>query len=256
MRLNETSIYTEPLKFSPDSFPTNPPLQSEPIPDVGDGEVGGEGDDDVENGSGDGDGGAQGDPEEKEEKEEEGMLEDEDSPPWITDDRRLRRRQWDLIDSITSGVKGASDPESDAASTGLDSTDSSQRQDEGGGGEGNTVYEVPTYSGAIHYKVPKTGYYCVGKSLPFPLRLHHPSTLPPAHPPLPPPPHLLAAWLNPPISPLLLFMTEKMVKKLTSRDRTSNSPKPTFHPSPLLRLLARPRKETSKPRRIFRLRPV
>lgn len=247
MRLNETSIYTEPLKFSPDSFPTGTSSPDpEPISDVNPGGI-----EDTDAGDEDG----QGETEEEKKEGEEGMLEDEESPPWITDDRRLRRRQWDIIDSITEGVKGASTPESDTGAT-----ESSQRQDEGsasdGEGEGNTVYEVPTYSGAIHYKVPKTGYYCVGTSLPCSLRLHHPSTLPPVHPPLPPPPHFLTPWLNPTICPSPLFMTKYMVKKLTCRDRTSNTPKPTIPPNPLLRLHPRIRKETSKPRRIFRLRPV
>jgi len=163
MRLNETSIYTEPLKFSPDSFPTSTlPPDPEPIPDV----IPGGTEDEIE-GQGEGDEDGQGETEEEKKEEEEGMLEDEESPPWITDDRRLRRRQWDLIDSITEGVKGASTFKPDDGSTGSDFTDSPERQDEGGGGEGNTVYEVPTYSGAIHYKVPKTGYYCVGTSTLF-----------------------------------------------------------------------------------------
>jgi hypothetical protein len=177
MRLNETSIYTEPLKFSPDSFPINAPLESEPIPDVDSG-----GSEDQTQGEGDGD--VAGDTEE--EKEEEGMLEDEESPPWVDDDRRLGRdmtgrrgakRQWDLIDSITQGVKGASS-ESKDGTVGLEPTESGERQDEDGGGDGegfdNAVYEVPTYSGAIHYKVPKTGYYCVGTSS---LLFHLPSLL-------------------------------------------------------------------------------
>ena len=178
MRLNETSIYTEPLKFSPDSFPTNPPLESEPIPDVIPGDPK---DEDQGQGEGDEDGkGETEEKEEKEEKEEEGMLEDEESPPWITDDRRSGRRQWDLIDSITEGVKGAStESDSESGSVESDPTDSPERQDDDvggtgngdengdGNGDGNTVYEVPTYSGAIHYKVPKTGYYCVGTSILF-----------------------------------------------------------------------------------------
>lgn len=234
MRLNETSIYTEPLKFSPDSFPTNPPLESEPIPDVIPG-----GTKDESEGQGEGDEDGQGETEEQE-KEEEGMLEDEESPPWITDDRRLGKRQWDLIDSITEGVKGASTSEPDDGSTGTDSTDSPERQDEGGGGEGNTVYEVPTYNGAIHYKVPKTGYYCVGTS--FPCSLYS-SFLSSGR-------HMAESYHN------STAHDYNDVRKLKCRHRTSNTPKPTFPPSPLLRLLARPRKETSKPRRIFRLRPV
>ena len=186
MRLNETSIYTEPLKFSSDSFPTNTsPPDPEPIPDVSPG-----GTKDESEGQGEGDEDAQGEPEEKEEKEE-GMLEDEESPPWITDDRRSGRRQWDLIDSITEGVKGVStESGSESGSPEADPTDSPERQDEGGGGEGNTVYEVPTYSGAIHYKVLKTGYYCVGTSSSY----SSPSCSALPHPL---PPQLLAVvWAN------------------------------------------------------------
>jgi hypothetical protein len=215
MRLNETSIYTEPLKFSPDSFPTSTPLELEPIPDVTEGE-----EDDVAEGE-----------EEKEEKEEEGMLEDEESPPWVDDDRRLGRailtgkreedRQWDLIDSITEGVKGAT-------SQSEEPTESGERQDEeAGGGNDNAVYEVPTYSGAIHYKVPKTGYYCVGTSF---LLFHQ---------------FLLLSWPTPITShPSHSFDGKKMIQKLMCRDRTSNTPKPTFDSSPRLK----PGKETGEPR--------
>jgi hypothetical protein len=45
--------------------------------------------------------------------------------------------------------------------------DGEERQDDGGEREeeGGAVYEVPQYTGAVHYKVPKTGYYCVGTYL-------------------------------------------------------------------------------------------
>ena len=141
MRLNETSIYTTPLKFAEGSFPTpSPPAEDqpddEPFP--------------TPEGSGE-------------------ILEEEE----ILDNMKIRsdiddkwgKRQWDIIESITNGVKGASPSESEDATLGTegggDGEGSGERQDEGSGG---AVYEVPTYSGAVHYKVPKTGYYCVGKS--------------------------------------------------------------------------------------------
>lgn len=133
--LNDTSIYTTPLKFSADQFPSattpNTPSPAEPLPDpISEGDDGGilEGGDE-EGGTLEG-----GD-------EEEGMLEEVDD----------RKRQWDIIESITNGVKSAS-----SAEGGAQEVDGS----EGGG----VVYEVPVYTGPVHYKVPKTGYYCVGTS--------------------------------------------------------------------------------------------
>jgi hypothetical protein len=81
----------------------------------------------------------------------------------------IRRRQWDIIESITNGVKGASSSSSGevegSASGDLisENEESGERQDEGG--SGGAVYEVPQYTGPVHYKVPKTGYYCVGTFL-------------------------------------------------------------------------------------------
>jgi hypothetical protein len=144
MRLNETSIYTTPLKFTEGSFPTpTTPAADEPEP--------------ISTPEG-----------ESEMLEEEEILDnmERSSPADIT------RRQWDIIESITNGVKGASSSGSESGSEdgNVESEDmisgneeSGERQDEGSGG---AVYEVPTYSGAVHYKVPKTGYYCVGT---FPL---------------------------------------------------------------------------------------
>lgn len=140
MRLNDTSIYTTPLKFSEGSFPTTPtPTPEEPIsaPEEGEEELG----EILEEESGD-------------------ILEEEGR---ILDDMRSRsylRRQWDMIESITNGVKSASASSSD------DIEASGERQDEGEGTGGGAVYEVPQYTGPVHYKVPKTGYYCVGT---FPL---------------------------------------------------------------------------------------
>ena len=136
MRLNDTSIYTTPLKFSEGSFPTTPtPTPEEPIsaPEEGEEESG----DILEEESGD-------------------ILEEEGS---ILDDMRTRsyqRRQWDIIESITNGVKDASASSSD------DNEASGDRQDEGESPGGGAVYEVPQYTGPVHYKVPRTGYYCVG----------------------------------------------------------------------------------------------
>jgi hypothetical protein len=137
MRLNDTSIYTTPLKFSEGSFPTPTPT---PTPDA-----------EVEPIS---------TPEEEESGEivEEGEILDNMERAYPTE----IRRQWDIIESITNGVKGASSSETESGreDTVSENEESGERQDEGGG----AVYEVPTYSGAVHYKVPKTGYYCVGKS--------------------------------------------------------------------------------------------
>jgi hypothetical protein len=150
IHLNDTSIYTTPLKFSSDSFPTPtlpdaPEAEAEPISTP--------------------------EEEESEKLEEEGILDNmKRSHP-----AEIRRRQWDIIESITNGVKGASPSESEDTSVGSEDTsigsedmiseneESGERQDEGAGG--GAVYEVPTYSGAVHYKVPKTGYYCVGTFL-------------------------------------------------------------------------------------------
>lgn len=134
--LNDTSIYTTPLKFVSSSFPTTPTAPTEP-----EGEGDGDGPEDptlppqVEEG-------------EKEEDDRESEGEDTPTPPWEFNDRSLditgRKRQWDLIEGIANGLTGGS-----------------QNKDEQGGGD--VVYEVPTYIAPIHYNVPKTGYYCVGK---------------------------------------------------------------------------------------------
>jgi hypothetical protein len=136
LRLNDTSIYTTPLKFTEGSFPTpTTPDAPEPISTPEEEPV---------------------TPQEGEEEggslEEEGRILDNTERSHTAD---IERRQWDIIESITNGVKGASSSSGDVESSG-------ERQDEGGGG--GAVYEVPTYSGAVHYKVPKTGYYCVGTS--------------------------------------------------------------------------------------------
>lgn len=99
---------------------------------------------------------------------EEGEILDNMERSYPADDRR---RQWDIIESITNGVKGASPSDSEDTSVGSEdmiseNEESGERQDEGAGG--GAVYEVPTYSGAVHYKVPKTGYYCVGTFLSIP----------------------------------------------------------------------------------------
>jgi len=60
-------------------------------------------------------------------------------------------------------VKGASSESSPTLSEG----EEGRQGAEGGaqeGGDVDVVYEVPQYTGAVHYKVPKTGYYCVGMS--------------------------------------------------------------------------------------------
>lgn len=133
--MNETSIYTTPLKFIASSFPTTPP------PSVGE-EDGAE--DPTEP------------PQEEEEGEEEGDEraategEDTPTPPWEFNDRRSSReagekRQWDLIEGIANGLTGGSKTDKD--------------EQEGG----SAVYEVPSYTAPVHYNVPKTGYYCVGE---------------------------------------------------------------------------------------------
>ena len=145
MRLNDTSIYTTPLKFSEGSFPTTPTsTPEEPIsaPEEGEEESG-----DI--------------------LEEEGRILDD------MKSRSYQRRQWDIIESITNGVKNASASSPDN----LEGEGRGERQDEeGGGGGGGAVYEVPQYTGPVHYKVPKTGYYCVGTfplySILFHLPLH------------------------------------------------------------------------------------
>lgn len=130
--LNDTSIYTTPLKFSAESFPSpttpNTPSPAEPLPEpISEGEEGGILPGGVEHGILEG-----GD-------EEGGMLEEGDD----------RKRQWDIIESITNGVKSASSAEGGA-------------QEADGDEGGAVVYEVPVYTGPVHYRVPKTGYYCVG----------------------------------------------------------------------------------------------
>jgi hypothetical protein len=145
--LNDTSIYTTPLKFSSDSFPITPstPAEPEPIATPEEGEV-------LDEGQGREEGGEVG----------AGVLEEEGSPPWM-DDRR--KRQWDIIEGITNGVKGASSDSDSESGGGIEGGDGGERQ--GDSSEGGIVYEVPTYTGPVHYKVPKTGYYCAGTSLPF-----------------------------------------------------------------------------------------
>jgi len=143
IHLNDTSIYTTPLKFTEGSFPISTPSaedqpvstpEAEPIST----------------------------PEEESEILEEGEILDNMERSSTADNKK---RQWDIIESITNGVMGGSSSSSDeiegSASGDLNSAneESGERQDEGSGG---AVYEVPTYSGAVHYKVPKTGYYCVG----------------------------------------------------------------------------------------------
>lgn len=142
--LNSTSIYTTPLKFSDSSFPTTPSSPTEPeIPE-----------DEAQEDQGV----AEGDYERATEKE----AQDTSTPPWELNDggsirsqssrEGRRKRQWDLVEGIANGLKGASDQD-----------ESRQDDNESGTGGGDTVYQVPTYTGPIHYKVPKTGYYCVGK---------------------------------------------------------------------------------------------
>lgn len=74
-------------------------------------------------------------------EEEERVAADTPSKPWEND-----KRQWDLIEGISAGLQGAG---------------AVAQEGEGGG---DTVYVVPTYTAPVHYKVPKTGYYCVGQS--------------------------------------------------------------------------------------------
>jgi len=136
VHLNSTSIYTTPLKFDPSSFPseTSPAIPDpEPIPISS-----------PEDDSG---------LEAPEELEEEGQAneeptEDTPTPPWELNDKR----QWDLIEGITNGLKSSS------AQDGGDEAGN-------GDGQGGVVYVVPAYTGPIHYQVPKTGYYCVGEFL-------------------------------------------------------------------------------------------
>jgi hypothetical protein len=135
MHLNETSIYTTPLKFDASAFPieSEPAAQDpEPIPAPED--------DGAENG-----------PEDQTEVEKgDGSIEDTPSLPWELNDRRARgKRQWDLIEGITNGLKSSS---------------AQDDNDDQGGDGGGAVYEVPAYTGPVHYPVPKTGYYCVGMS--------------------------------------------------------------------------------------------
>lgn len=135
--MNDTSIYTTPLKFVSSSFPTTPTTPTEP-------EVGGD-DDGLEDPT---------EPPQAEEGEAGGVDEDiegedTETSPWGIDDRSLgvdgRKRQWDLIKGIADGLTGGS------------------KDDEDRQGGGDVVYQVPTYTAPIHYRVPKTGYYCVGK---------------------------------------------------------------------------------------------
>lgn len=135
VHLNSTSIYTTPLKFDPSSFPpeTSPATpEPEPIP-APEGEAIPESLTEESTGT--------------EDQEE---VEDIPTPPWELNDKR----QWDLIEGITNGLKSSSAQESD------------EGQAEGGEQGGGAVYQVPAYTGPIHYKVPKTGYYCVGECFP------------------------------------------------------------------------------------------
>jgi hypothetical protein len=147
IHLNDTSIYTTPLKFTEGSFPTpTPPAEDRPIstPEA----------EPIST------------PEEESEILEEGEILDNMERSHPAD---IKRGQWDVIESITNGVKGASSSSSDevegSASEDLisENEESGERQDEGAGG--GAVYEVPQYTGPVHYKVPKTGYYCVGTFL-------------------------------------------------------------------------------------------
>ena len=142
LHLDGTSIYTTPLKFSPGSFPSPTTPAAEPIsaPGADEGEA-----------EGDASEGAEGD-----------VLEEEASPSWITDDRGMvGKRQWDIIESVTNGVKEASSSSADSGGE-EGGENEGERQEEEGGTGGGAVYEVPTYTGPVHYKVTKTGYYCVG----------------------------------------------------------------------------------------------
>jgi hypothetical protein len=177
IHLNETSIYTTPLKFTEGSFPTpTPEAEAESISTPQEGEE--------EGGS----------------LEEEGEILDNMERSYPAE---IRRRQWDIIESITNGVKGASSSGSESGSedtavkgedTILENEESGERQDEGAGG--GAVYEVPQYTGPVHYKVPKTGYYCVGTYL-YSIFLHS------SH------------------------MWEKIGMKLINRNRTRNIIEPT-----------------------------
>lgn len=150
--LNDTSIYTTPLKFSTSSFPTTTPVAEEPIPES----------------TGDQD-------------EEEGEILEEEA---LSSDNEEKKRQWDLIEGITNGVTGVS-ADSDSEIGDEDGADGgAQEQGSGDGGGGTAVYEVPVYTGAVHCKVPKTGYYCVGMSASSSSSSSAPS---PSCPPLSPP---------------------------------------------------------------------
>jgi hypothetical protein len=136
VHLNTTSIYTTPLKFDPSSFPseTSPAIPDpEPIPiSSPEDDPGLEAPDDLE---------------------EEGQANEEateDTPTPL--DEFNDKRQWDLIEGITNGLKSSS------AQDGGDEAGN-------GDGQGGVVYVVPAYTGPIHYQVPKTGYYCVGEFL-------------------------------------------------------------------------------------------
>jgi hypothetical protein len=183
MRLNDTSIYTTPLKFSSDSFPTTPEAEAEPTSTPQEGKE--------EGGS----------------LEEEGEILDNMDRSYTADDRR---RQWDIIESITNGVKGASSSSSGevegSASADLisENEESGERQDEGAGG--GAVYEVPQYTGPVHYKVRKTGYYCVGTYL-YSIFLHSIYSIPSLI-------HSNHMW-------------EKIGMKLIIRNRTRNIIEPT-----------------------------
>lgn len=137
--LNSTSIYTTPLKFSSSAFPAAP-TAPESEPDI----PGDESDLPLSDGEGEAD--------EAGEREGEGdVAQDTPSQPWESNDRRSSpagKRQWDLIEGISAGLQGSVD---------------SQSGDEQQGAGSDAVYDVPTYSAPVHYAVPKTGYYCVGK---------------------------------------------------------------------------------------------
>lgn len=161
--LNETSIYTTPLKFGSDSFPTTPTEPTEiegpedpadETPQTEEGDIGAEdGEDEEDDAAGEGEGEGEGEVEgEGEEREMAAVAADLSTPPWEVNDRRSShtkgKRQWDLIKGIADGLTGGS-----------------QASDENRQEGGDVVYEVPTYTAPIHYNVPKTGYYCVGKLL-------------------------------------------------------------------------------------------
>jgi hypothetical protein len=199
IHLNDTSIYTTPLKFTEGSFPTpNTPVEDEPISTP------------------------EAEPISTPEKEESGEIVEEGE---ILDNMErshpadITRRQWDIIESITNGVKGASSSGSEDTSVGSEdmiseNEESGERQGEGAGG--GAVYEVPQYTGPVHYKVPKTGYYCVGTFLRLSHLLHSISR------------HPISVYT----SQLTIEMESLAGRELINRYRTSNIIKSTDYQTP------------------------